>query len=59
MNGLLDIDSEIEELNRRLEQDIHNHYFGGEVLSENKHFELWDKMMELEAIRRKERLAQD
>ena len=54
MNVRPDIDSEIEELHRRLEQDIDDHLNKREGLSENHHFELWDKMMEL----KKKRLVQ-
>lgn len=57
MNGLLDIDSELEELHRKLEQDIDDHLHMREGLSENHHFELWDRMMELEDERK--RLAQN
>ena len=53
MNVLPDIDSELEELHRRLEQDIDDHLHMREGLSENHHFELWDRMMELEAERKR------
>lgn len=54
MSGLPDIDSELEELHRRLEQDIDDHLHMKEGLSVAHHFELWDKMMEL----KKKRLVQ-
>jgi len=53
MNVLPDIDAEIEELHRRLEQDIDDHLNNREGLSENHHFELWDRMMELEDERKR------
>ena len=59
MNGLPDIDAEIEELHRILEEDVDNHYQPGkECLSESHHFELWDRMFELykEQLKRKEKV---
>lgn len=55
MNEQAEIDLKIEELHQILQEDIDNHYVPGkECLSENHHFELWDKMMEL----KKKRLVQ-
>ena len=57
MNEQAEIDLEIEELHQILQEDIDNHYVPGkECLSENHHFELWDRMMELEET--KTRLVQ-
>ena len=57
MNEQAEIDNEIADILARLKEDIDNHYvLGKECLSENHHFELWDRMMELEET--KTRLAQ-
>lgn len=58
MNVRPDIDSEIEELCKRLEQDIDDHLNNREGLSENHHFELWDRMFELykEQLKRNEKV---
>ena len=54
MNEQAEIDLEIEELHKILEEDVDNHYQPGkECLSESHHFELWDRMMELEETRRR------
>ena len=54
MNEQAEIDLEIEELHQILQEDIDNHYVPGkECLSENHHFELWDRMMELEETKRR------
>ena len=54
MSGHPDIDSELEELHKRLEQDIDDHLHWKEGMSVAHHFELWDRMMEL----KKKRLVQ-
>ena len=56
MDELPDIDSEIEELHRRLQQDIDDHLNNRAGLSTNQHFELWDRMWGLE--KQKRRLVQ-
>ena len=53
MDELPDIDSEIEELHRRLQQDIDDHLNNRAGLSTNQHFELWDRMWELENQKRR------
>ena len=54
MNEQAEIDLEIEELHQILQEDIDDHLNNREGLSENHHFELWDRMMEL----KKKRLLQ-
>lgn len=54
MNEQAEIDLEIEELHQILAEDVDNHYKPDkECLSESHHFELWDKMMELEETKRR------
>ena len=58
MNEQAEIDLEIEELHQILAEDVDNHYQPGkECLSESHHFDLWDRMMELEE-KTKRRLVQ-
>ena len=58
MDGIDDMEGRIEELLLKLKQDVDNHYKpGAECLSENQHFEMWDRMMELEEEKRR-RLVQ-
>jgi hypothetical protein len=58
MNEQAEIDLKIEELHQILAEDVDNHLNNREGLSENHHFELWDKMMELykEQLKRKEKV---
>ena len=51
MNEQAEIDLKIEELHQILAEDVDNHLNNREGLSENHHFELWDKMMELKKKR--------
>jgi len=51
-----EIDIQIEELHQMLMEDVDNHYWPGrECLTDAHHFELWDRMMELEGMLEKKR----